>query len=248
MGKKNFFIGTAGYFYTSWIGSFYPTTLKRHKFLEYYSNFFNFVEINSSFYKLISKNSLYTYRKKPLYYVFKIYKEITHKKELDFNILSHHLILKEKLNDKLLGILVQFPPKFSPKEYNKEKILKINEFFQSNSIMPFFEVREKNWDNEKEFFKANKLNVVLPSFPKYKNWSKIYNIEKEFLYIRLHGNRKLYSSSYTKKELEDFINKGYLAKNIIISFNNTENAIKDAILTINILKNCNSTLFPKPQI
>jgi len=51
--KGNIYIGTSGWSYPkgagTWAGYFYPTGTANE--LEYYSQFFNTVEINSSFYR-----------------------------------------------------------------------------------------------------------------------------------------------------------------------------------------------------
>lgn len=47
-------IGTAGWDYKDWVGSFYPKQLERTQHLEYFSKYFDIVEINSTFYNLPS--------------------------------------------------------------------------------------------------------------------------------------------------------------------------------------------------
>lgn len=45
-------LGTSGYSYRDWIGTFYPEGTSQRGFLEFYSRHFDFVEINSSFYRM----------------------------------------------------------------------------------------------------------------------------------------------------------------------------------------------------
>ena len=45
-------VGTAGYSYQDWIGPFYPEGTKSVQMLEYYTGFFNFVEVNSTYYHM----------------------------------------------------------------------------------------------------------------------------------------------------------------------------------------------------
>ncbi|MDY0028225.1 MAG: DUF72 domain-containing protein, partial [Candidatus Humimicrobiaceae bacterium] len=45
-------IGTSGYSYDDWNGSFYPAGLDRKEQLKFYSNIFNTVEINFTYYML----------------------------------------------------------------------------------------------------------------------------------------------------------------------------------------------------
>ncbi len=51
------FIGTSGYNYPHWSdGVFYPKGLPQRKWLEHYTSFFNTVELNVSFYRLLKKS------------------------------------------------------------------------------------------------------------------------------------------------------------------------------------------------
>ena len=45
-------IGTSGYYYEDWLGTFYPPGTPKDSFLEYYSAHFPFVELNFSYYQM----------------------------------------------------------------------------------------------------------------------------------------------------------------------------------------------------
>ena len=45
-------IGTSGWEYAHWVGSFYPRELARARRLEFYADRFDTVELNNSFYRL----------------------------------------------------------------------------------------------------------------------------------------------------------------------------------------------------
>ena len=47
-----FFVGTSGYSYKEWKGSFYPEKLPQKEMLSYYAERFSTVEINNTFYRL----------------------------------------------------------------------------------------------------------------------------------------------------------------------------------------------------
>src|SRR5574341_2120272 len=51
-----YYIGTSGWSYSSWQGIFYPEKLEQKWFLPYYSQVFNYVEVDTSFYHIPSKN------------------------------------------------------------------------------------------------------------------------------------------------------------------------------------------------
>src|SRR5262245_3762807 len=79
------FVGTSGYSYKEWKGSFYPEKLPAKEMLSYYAGRFNSVEINGSFYRLPSASTLKAWAKEvPKYFqfTFKAPQLITHYKRL----------------------------------------------------------------------------------------------------------------------------------------------------------------------
>jgi len=64
MNKGKLYIGTSGYAYSHWEnGVFYPKNLPKAKQLEYYSRYFNTVEMNYPFYRLPSSKNFSNWRK-----------------------------------------------------------------------------------------------------------------------------------------------------------------------------------------
>jgi len=65
-GEAKFYIGTSGWSYPkdegTWTGYFYPTGKINE--LEYYSQFFNTVEVNSSFYRPPNPGYVYNWAKR----------------------------------------------------------------------------------------------------------------------------------------------------------------------------------------
>src|SRR5215204_92715 len=49
---KGVFVGTSGWIYKGWAGTFYPPEIKAPGHLEFYARKFNTVEINATFYRL----------------------------------------------------------------------------------------------------------------------------------------------------------------------------------------------------
>jgi uncharacterized protein YecE (DUF72 family) len=47
-----FYVGTSGYSYKEWKGSFYPEKLPQKDMLSYYAQRFSTVEINNTFYRM----------------------------------------------------------------------------------------------------------------------------------------------------------------------------------------------------
>lgn len=55
--KHKFIIGTSGWNYRDWKGTFYPKSLPQKEWLAFYQTQFNIVEINATFYRFF-KNSV----------------------------------------------------------------------------------------------------------------------------------------------------------------------------------------------
>ena len=78
-------VGTSGYAYKEWRGSFYPEKLKPAEMLRYYAERFSTVEINNTFYKLPERGMLERWAEQvPADFVFvlKASQRITHRQRL----------------------------------------------------------------------------------------------------------------------------------------------------------------------
>ena len=51
-------VGTSGWSYREWKGSFYPADLKNHQMLAYYGERFDSVEVNNTYYRLPTREVL----------------------------------------------------------------------------------------------------------------------------------------------------------------------------------------------
>src|SRR3982751_4311114 len=54
----NLYVGTSGYSYKEWKGSFYPKDLPEKQMLHFYGQQFKSVEINNTFYRMPKKSVL----------------------------------------------------------------------------------------------------------------------------------------------------------------------------------------------
>lgn len=55
-------IGTSGFHYKHWVGTFYPPKTAASKMLEYYLRYFDTVELNNSFYRLPTEEAFQSWR------------------------------------------------------------------------------------------------------------------------------------------------------------------------------------------
>ncbi|PBQ30340.1 hypothetical protein CNR22_00705 [Sphingobacteriaceae bacterium] len=221
----------------------FPEEHKLSSRLTYYSTFFNSLEINSTFYKLPLASTLTKWLQQvPSHFrfTFKLWKEITHVKNLDFKVADvekfFHVI--SAANSKKGTILIQFPPslgKFFLKqlEFLLECIAKNNE---QNNWSIAVEFRNKSW-YEKEVYKLLKdYNVALVIQDIPKSASPIITDLSENVYIRFHGPKGNYRDSYPDYFLSEYSTfiKEYLdeGKTVYVYFNNT---MGDAFKNLEVL-------------
>ncbi|RKZ27418.1 DUF72 domain-containing protein [bacterium] len=201
-----FFCGTSGFSYQHWVGKFYPEDLPKSKWLQFYSQKFNSVEINYTFYRMPQESTLEKWSKiapENFSYILKASKLITHsgRKNLESAtyLLWKFLKTTEALGEHRGPVLMQFPPSFSDE-------LALDKFLER--ITPAhrvaMEFRNRSMlENESVRARLAEKNV---SFCIY-SWHKfppIFAITADFIYIRFHGADKLYSSSYSLAQLEPF--------------------------------------------
>jgi len=109
------FVGTSGFSYKEWKGSFYPEKIPAKEMLAYYASRLPAVEINNTFYRLPQKSMLENWRDQvPPGFRFsvKASQKITHFKRLN-GVASETTYLLDTaaaLGDRLGPILFQLPP------------------------------------------------------------------------------------------------------------------------------------------
>lgn len=142
----NLYVGTSGYSYKEWKGSFYPQKLPAKDMLSYYSTKLGAVELNNTFYRL-PKTSMVEGWKTQVSEAFrfsvKASQKITHFKRLNEAEAETRYLLDtlSVLGDRLGAVLFQLPPNMKKDLERLEKFL---------SILPAgtpatFEFRHPTW-------------------------------------------------------------------------------------------------------
>jgi uncharacterized protein YecE (DUF72 family) len=140
-------IGTQGWIYEDWMGTFYPPKSSKKDLLRLYSKIFDTVEVDSTFYAIPDEKTILGWNAKtPENFTFslKLPSEITHKNRLRdcekqlSAFINRMLLLKQKLG----CILIQLPPDFSPSEQKS-----LNEFLKLLPLNINFaiEFRDSKW-------------------------------------------------------------------------------------------------------
>lgn len=114
-------IGTQGWNYPAWVGSFYPEGTRPPAFLRTYAQAFTTVEVDSTFYAIPPAKTVRGWGERtPAGFVFslKMPQEVTHERRLRDadDVVAEFLDRARELGPRLGPILVQMGPDFAPEE------------------------------------------------------------------------------------------------------------------------------------
>lgn len=228
--------GTSGYSYSDWKGNFYPEDIKEGDMLEFYSNHFNFTEINSTYYRMpnyfLFKNIT---KKVPEGFMFtvKSHGSFTHErnasKEDAVNFID---ALKPAMEEKKLGcVLFQFPYSFHNTPQNMDYLRKIKDIFEDIDLV--FEFRNFGWTRQEvmEFLINSKIGWVSVDEPDINGLIRpVAAVTSDIGYIRFHGRNKekwynhskayeRYDYLYSEEEIKEWIPRiRYIEKGSKITF------------------------------
>jgi uncharacterized protein YecE (DUF72 family) len=110
-------VGTSGWSYKEWKGSFYPPKLPQDEMLGFYASRFPTVEVNNSFYRIPSEKALAGWLEQvppDFRFVLKASRRITHNSRLadEDGSLEYFLRAVNPLGERLGPTLFQLPPTF----------------------------------------------------------------------------------------------------------------------------------------
>jgi uncharacterized protein YecE (DUF72 family) len=204
--EKNIYIGTSGWSYPkgdgAWKGYFYPAGKINE--LEYYGQFFNTVELNSSFYRPPDPGYVYNWIKHvPTGFLFsvKLWQKFTHPKmfaaatgedavieQKDVDIFNKSLepLVKSR---KLGALLAQFPPSFKKDAFGRQIIKALAGTFGQYPLA--IELRHCSWSDDPETEKLlRELNIawVQVDEPKFSTSAAMeVPLTADMAYFRFHG-------------------------------------------------------------
>ena len=206
-------IGTSGYSYPGpppkgWFGAFYPEAKKKgFDELKYYSQIFNTVEINFTFYRPPSQAVTKTWvSKTPIDFSFaiKLWQKFTHPMKIGRKSSEDQWqpVTQEDVDEfrsgiqplaeagKLGALLLQYPTGFHYSPENTEKVARTLQLFYDYPKV--VELRHSSWDESgpeiRALFEGNRASGVIIDEPKFAS-----SIRQEFapigeiFYFRAHG-------------------------------------------------------------
>ena len=158
----NFWIGTSGYNYPEWKGSFYPEKLPSAKMLPHYAERFPTVEINYTFYRSPNEKILDGWNKAtPEHFklTLKAPRRITHDRRLrdSGDLVRQFFETAATLGPKLGALLFQLPPNF------KKDAALLDAFLDAfpPRVSAAFEFRHDSWLDEEIYARLRARNLAL---------------------------------------------------------------------------------------
>jgi len=158
----NIWIGTSGYNYPEWKGSFYPEKLPSAKMLPYYAERFPTVEINYTFYRAPNEKILDGWNKatpERFKLTLKAPRRITHDRRLRDcgDLVRQFLETAATLGPKLGAVLFQLPPNL------KKDTALLDAFLDTfpPRVCAAFEFRHESWLDDETYERLRARNLAL---------------------------------------------------------------------------------------
>lgn len=194
-------IGTSGWHYEHWEGPFFPVGSSSQEWLDHYSERFQDVELNNTFYQLPKVSTLGNWKERtPDGFLFttNANRYITHMKHLKDPRPSVGIFLKRVrvLEPKLGPILFQLPPSWN---FNRQRL---ESFLPSlpASQRYAFELRDPTWINDEAFELLQEYEAAFCMYQFDGRLSPKW-LTADFVYVRLHGPKGAYQVSFDISKL-----------------------------------------------
>ena len=193
MKTPQLYIGTAGWSYKDWVPNFYPKQQsKNFDWLEFYSQYFNAVEVNASYYTYLSPRVVEAWLRKTedvddFLFTVKLHQDFTHKRQYakeQIKTVQYNLDML-KTAERLGGLLIQFPYSFDFNDANVEYLRKLIEKFEGYEN--YIEVRHKSWMN-KHAKSVTFCTIDQPQIGESLEFDPI--VGNKAAYIRFHGRNE----------------------------------------------------------
>lgn len=190
-------IGTSGWAYPHWRGRFYPRDLPAARWFAFYAARFDTVELNNPFYRQPSLEQFRRWRRAAppgFAYAVKLNRFITHVRRLDVDAptIARSYDTMAGLGPSLAAVLAQLPPRwhFAPD--------RLDTFFAAvrrRRRRHAIEPRDGSWitDEALDALRAHRAALCVIDTPR---WPSRVAVTADFVYLRFHGPRGLYSSPY----------------------------------------------------
>ena len=198
----NLYVGTSGYSYKEWKGSFYPEDMSTDEMLRYYGERFDAVEINNTFFRMPKPEVLESWAAEVpanFKFVLKASRGITHMKRLKNagDSVAYLLKMIEGMKQRIGALLFQLPPNM------KKDVPRLREFL---ALLPkdrraAFEFRHQSWFEDDVFAALREHNAALCIAEAEDDLDIPFTATADFGYLRLR------MPDYTDAELKSWIKR-----------------------------------------
>ncbi len=203
--KTRIHIGTSGWHYKHWVGTFYPEGTRQADQFALYLQDFNTVEINNSFYRLPTRETFSRWKVSvpdDFVFVIKASRFITHNKKLKdpAESLMRFMTNVSALEGRLGPILFQLPPTW------KLNIERLHEFLQAlpRKYRYVFEFRNPTWYVDEVYALLKQFNCAFCIYELARHITPM-EVTADFIYVRLHGpGDGKYQGSYSDDALREW--------------------------------------------
>ncbi len=237
--KTKIIVGTSGYSFQDWIGTFYPPGIRKGDMLKEYCKHFAGVEVNSTYYRIPHPAVLKRMEEKTpegFEFVIKANQEMTHAKSRDSHLYRAFEDAIKPIIDagKFGGIIAQFPWGFKNTQENRDHIRFLKEQFKDHPL--FIEFRNREWIREETFEELKQAGIGYCSVdePRLRGLvPPIAKVTTDIGYVRLHGRNAKnwwgeggdrYDYLYSEEELKEWVKKikamSQSARKTYVFFNN----------------------------
>lgn len=148
-------IGTSGFSYDDWVGPFYPKSIPKGRWFDYYVREFSCVEINATYYSWMAAKAMESLSARaPVGFRFavKLHRSLTHSKDDTSEGVRATLEQNRPLDEPVL--LAQFPNSFIPSEASWQKIEALSSL--ENLVLEF---RNSEWQTEETYERLRGLSI-----------------------------------------------------------------------------------------
>ena len=223
-------VGTSGFKFDDWKGTFYPAEVKQKDWLAYYGSRFNCLEVNSSYYRLFHPATFFHMANKVtegFQFTVKTYRSLTH--EVGSDNEADFATFRESLQplieaDKFGCVLAQFPTSFHNTPGNRQYLARLCDQFLDYPLVIEFRNREWARDEVYDFLRSRQVGWCAVDEPQFRSlMPPVVVATSPIGYVRFHGrnyqtwwkgdSKKRYDYLYRREELMEWVPRiGQLAE------------------------------------
>ena len=192
-GLPRVFLGTQGWSYPDWVGSFFPPGSRQQDWLPFYSRVFDTVELDTTFYHPPRSSVVRSWAANtPMSFRFaaKVPQRITHEARLASMgpLMGEFVAALEPLGERLGPLLVQMPADF----IREEGTVGVLDRFLAAApagVRIAVEFRHRSWHGA-ETFDLLRGRGACVAWTEWRDLPRVTEVTSDFLYLRWLGDRR----------------------------------------------------------